>query len=400
MKVTHSNTGQTGACADETGLPRGLPAWVYSDQRFHLLEMQRVLLPSWQIVCHESDVPEPGDYQLLDFLSRPIIVIRGEDGRLNALYNVCRHRAARLLDGDGPGGRGRCERGRIVCPYHAWSYELDGRLAAVPRAEAYPGLRRENLSLARPEMEVWQGFVFVRCVPGGPTVAQMMAPWEETLAAYRLPEMRALGRVTLRPRDVNWKTVIENYADGLHIPIAHRGLAGLAGGSYRLEAGEDVMHMSADVSARIAAGPSGRAYCEILPEHEHLPAELRRRWNYYLLWPNLAFDVYPEQMDFMQMIPLGPGRTMIREVPYGLPDDRREARAARYLNWRVNRVVNAEDQVLIERVQAGMDSGVFEPGPLSEDEVCLRAMADRLRATIPAANHPVPPWGTTADGSR
>jgi phenylpropionate dioxygenase-like ring-hydroxylating dioxygenase large terminal subunit len=385
----------TTSAGDEGGhrhpLPHGLPAWVYRDERFYRLEAQRVLLPAWQVVCHVNDIPDPGDYRLLDFLARPIVVIRGESGRVNAFYNVCRHRAARLLDGDAGGG-GRCERGRIVCPYHAWSYDLDGRLTAMPRAGAYPGLKREEYGLTGPELEIWQGFVFVRCLPGGPSVAEMMAPWAETLDHYRLPELRALGRVTLRPRAVNWKTVVENYADGLHIAVAHRGLAGLAGDSYRLEAGTHVMHMSADVAARAAAGASGRAYCEVLPEQPHLPAALQRRWNYYLLWPNLAFDVYPEQIDFMQMIPLGPGRTLIREIPYGLADGRRETRAARYLNWRVNRVVNAEDRELIERVQSGMDSGVFEPGPLSEDEVCLRALADRLRQTIPEACHPRPPW--------
>ncbi len=152
--------------------------------------------------------------------------------------------------------------------------------------------------------------------------------------------------------------------------------------------------MRADVEARAAAGPSGRAYCDVLPVQPHLPESLQRRWQYFLLWPNLAFDVYPEQIDFMQMIPVGPGRTLIREVPYGLPDDRRETRVARYLNWRVNRAVNAEDRDLIERVQAGMDSGVFEPGPLSEDEVCLRALADRLRDAIPEARADRPPWPT------
>jgi len=397
MDALQPTTDGEPEATDDGPLPRGLPAWVYRDERFFRLEMQRVLLPAWQVVCHVNDIPTPGDYRLLDFLTRPIVVIRGAEGRINAFYNVCRHRAARLLDARDPGGGGRCERGRIVCPYHAWSYDLDGRLIAMPRAGAYPGIRREDYGLVGPELEIWEGFVFVRCLPGGPGVAEMMAPWADTLAHYRLGELTALGRVTLRERAVNWKTVVENYADGLHIAVAHRGLAGLAGDSYRLEAGAHVMHMSADVAARAAAGLSGRAYCELLPELSHLPRSLRRRWNYYLLWPNLAFDVYPEQIDFMQMIPLGPGRTLIREIPYGLPDPRRETRAARYLNWRVNRVVNAEDRDLIERVQAGMDSGVYEPGPLSEDEVCLRAMAGRLRAAIPEARRPRPPWGAPAE---
>lgn len=398
MDSNSPTSGQPIVDPDARTMPRGLPAWVYSDHHFFELEKHRVLLKSWQIVCHVSDIPNTGDYQLLDFMGRPVFVIRDEDGAIRAHYNVCRHRAARLLDGDRSSGRGHCERGRITCPYHGWTYKLSGELAGVPRASAYPGLARERWRLHRPELEIWHGFIFVRCEGDGPSVAEMMAPWEDTIAAYRFAEMRALGRLTLRPRDVNWKTVVENYADGLHIPVAHRGLAGLAGDSYSLEAGDHVMRMSADVRARGTPGWSHDAYCEVLPEQAHLPAALQLRWNYFLLWPNVAFDVYPEQVDFMQMIPLAPGRTLIREIPYGLPAADRRTCVARYLNWRINRIVNEEDRDLIERVQAGMDSGVFRPGPLSEDEVCLRAMAERIRDVLPEARAETPPWQVPAHG--
>jgi phenylpropionate dioxygenase-like ring-hydroxylating dioxygenase large terminal subunit len=262
----------------------------------------------------------------------------------------------------------------------------------VPSRDSYGDLDAADWSLRSPELEIWEGFIFVRCRAGGPSVAEMMAPWQELLAAYRFPQMRALGRVTERPRPVNWKTVVDNYSDGLHIRLAHRGLTALTGDSYRLEAQRDVMHMTAEVDQRGAGPWSCRAYCRVLPQSDYLPGELSRRWNYFLLWPNLAFDIYPDQIDFMQMIPVGPGQTLIREIPYGHADDRREMRLARYLNWRINRVVNAEDRDLIERVQAGMDSGVFGAGPLSRDEVCLRALADRVRDAIPEAASPSPPW--------
>jgi len=394
-----NSVGNAGnASGAVNGPDLGLPGWVYSDPRFYQREVEQVLLPSWQVVCHLSDIPQPGDYWRLDFLGRPIFVVRGDDGEVRAFYNVCRHRAARLVDGeqnnarDGSGdGSGHCQRGRITCPYHGWTYDLRGRLVGMPRAGAYPGLERGDWSLKSPQLEIWQGFVFVRCAGDGPGVAEMMAPWADLLAAYRMPEMRALGRLTLRPREVNWKTVVENYADGLHIDVVHRGLSALGGSSYRLQAGEYVMHMSADLDQERASG-SGRLYCQVLPDASGLPPNQRRRWNYFLLWPNLAFDLYPDQIDFMQMIPLGPGRTLIREIPYGLEDDRREMRLARYLNWRINRQVNREDTGLIERVQAGMDSGVFTQGPLSEDEVCLRALAERLRSSLPEARLASPPW--------
>jgi carnitine monooxygenase subunit len=103
-----------------------LPAWVYSDPEFFSVEMKRVMRPSWQVVCHISDVPNIGDYHTFDFLGESLLVVRGEDQKIRAMANVCRHRGSRLVDG--PSG---CAR-KLVCPYHAWSYELDGRLTGVP----------------------------------------------------------------------------------------------------------------------------------------------------------------------------------------------------------------------------------------------------------------------------
>ena len=108
-------------------------------------------------------------------------------------------------------------------------------------------------------------------------------------------------------------------------------------------------------------------------------------WTYWRLWPSLMFDVYPDQIDFMQFIPIDATRCILRDGAYALPDDRREMRLARYLNQRVNREVNAEDQGLIERVQAGMGSSSFSAGPLGRNEICLRDFAERMRETIPVA---------------
>jgi phenylpropionate dioxygenase-like ring-hydroxylating dioxygenase large terminal subunit len=114
-----------------------------------------------------------------------------------------------------------------------------------------------------------------------------------------------------------------------------------------------------------------------------LPEERQKQWNYFKLWPNIAFDVYPDQIDFMQMFPISPTETLIREIAYVHPDERREMRAARYLNWRINRRVSLEDKALIERVQAGMGSRSYSPGPLGRTEVGLRSFAHRMRELIP-----------------
>ncbi|MBV8685074.1 MAG: aromatic ring-hydroxylating dioxygenase subunit alpha [Alphaproteobacteria bacterium] len=374
------------APAPETEL--SLPGWIYRDPEFFAVEMERVIRPAWQVVCHAGDLPRPGDWRTLDYLGESVIVVRGEDGEPRAFHNVCRHRASRLV----AGGSG-CAR-RLTCPYHAWTYALDGRLVGVPRKGDYPGLAPARLGLVPVELESWHGFLFVRLEGGGPSVAEMMAPFAHEVAPYRFADLRAIGRVTLRPRAVNWKNVADNYSDGLHIAVAHPGLTRLFGRGYRIEAEAHVDRMSGDLVERPSTQLSERAYQAFLPEAGHLPPALRRRWLYFKLWPNVAFDLYPDQVDFMQFLPVSPTETLIREISYALPDERREMKAARYLNWRINRQVNAEDTALVEGVQAGMASRSYAHGPLGESEVCLKRFAAKLRRLIPEANlHQPPPPG-------
>jgi phenylpropionate dioxygenase-like ring-hydroxylating dioxygenase large terminal subunit len=132
---------------------------------------------------------------------------------------------------------------------------------------------------------------------------------------------------------------------------------------------------------------------------EHLPETHQRKWLYYKLFPNVAFDIYPDQVDFMQFLPVSATETVIREISYAIPDGRREMKAARYLNWRINRRVNAEDTELITRVQLGMQSPAYVPGPLGTSEVCLRSFAKKLRRLIPEARLERPPpagWSARA----
>src|SRR5437016_3546898 len=307
MKPSHLQSVEPAAPADTDGV--SLPAWIYRDAEFFEREQQAIFRNSWQLVCHLSDVPRPGDFHTFEFYGESVLVLRAEDGAVRAFHNVCRHRAARLLDGP----RGHCG-GRITCPYHAWTYALDGRLIGVPQRDSFPGLDRARHGLVPLEHELFMGFVFVRFAPGLPSVREMAAPYAHELAPYR-PE-------------------------------------------------------------------------EQLPQ---LPPERQRLWTYFKLWPNLAFDIYPDQIDFMQFLPVSPTETLIREIAYAHPDARREMRAARYLNWRINRRVSLEDKALIERVQAGMASSSYTCGPLSEGEVCLRSFARRMRELIPESVLPRAP---------
>ena len=356
----------------------GLPAWIYRDADFFDLEKRSIFRTSWQLVCHNNDMPQPGDYHCFDLLGESIVAVRDREGAVRCFHNVCRHRASRLLDGP----KGRCP-GRITCPYHAWTYSLEGRLIGVPHRESFRSFDPEQHGLVRIEHEIFMGFIFVRLEPGLPSVREMAAPYVDELAAYRMEELIPQGRVTLRPRAVNWKNVADNYSDGMHIPVAHPGLTRLFGQSYGIEAQPWMDKMWGRLRDEPSRAWSERLYQQLLPPVPGLPAERQRLWTYFKLWPNVAFDIYPDQIDFMQFIPLSPTETMIREIAYVHPDPRREMRAARYLNWRINRKVNIEDKALIERVQSGMGSSSYTVGPLSDAEVCLRSFARRMRAMIP-----------------
>ena len=367
-----------------------LPGWCYDDPEFFRLECERVFRPSWQVVCHVNDIPAVGDYHTLEYIGESVVAVRGRDMAVRAFTNVCRHRGARIVDG--PSG---CVR-QLVCPYHAWAYDLEGQLTGVPLKGNYPALDQSKLGLVPVTCEIWHGFVFVRLQDdGGPSVAAMMAPYAQEVEPYRFAELEAFGRVTLRPRRVNWKNVGDNYSDGLHIAVAHPGLKRLMGDGYGVEASAHVDKMWGPIVARPSANLSERAYQALLPDVAHLPAERKRLWTYFKLWPNVAFDIYPDQVDFMQWLPVSPTETLIREIAYALPDDRREMKAARYLNWRINRQVNAEDTWLINRVQDGMASRSFSVGPLAESEVALRNFCRHIRDLIPEARQhqrPGPGW--------
>ena len=362
-----------------------LPGWLYHDPEFFEAEKRAFLRAAPQVVCHAMEIAEPGEWRSIDYLGESVIVIRGDDGEVRAFANVCRHRGSRLVD-----GTGGCAK-VLTCPYHAWSYGRDGRLAGVPHRSEYPGLDPADYALFPVALEDWHGFLFVRLEPGAPSVAEMMAPYEDEIAPYRFEELRAIGRVTLRPRPLNWKTIADNYSDHLHIPVGHPGLTRLFGRNYRIEAKAWVDRMEGDLVEKDSSNPSERAYQKYLPEAGHLPPSHRRKWLYYKLFPNVAFDIYPDQVDFMQFLPVSSTETVIREISYALPDERREMKAARYLNWRINRRVNAEDTELIARVQSGMRSPSYVAGPLGTSEVCLRSFAKKLRSMIPEARLQRPP---------
>ncbi|MGH8244150.1 MAG: SRPBCC family protein, partial [Steroidobacteraceae bacterium] len=369
------------ATVADPAIKLALPGWSYHSAEFHALEREHLFLPSWQIVGHASELPEPGDYLTFEFFGRRGFVLRGTDGVVRAFHNVCAHRAHAVVSGD----RGRCAK-HLTCMYHGWTYHLDGRNRSVSAPDTFPKFDRSQFGLKPIELESFMGFLFVRFVSGRPSVAEQMAPHAAELAHYRIEGMVPLDEPWTRELAIDWKNLVENYVEDYHFPMGHPGLSALMEARYDREFFPGgTMRLSHRMREKPLRSWSAQGYAKFLPVIEHLPEDMRRRWTYLGLFPNVYFDVYPEWMDYFHVLPLGPGRTLIRCRSFGYRDDRREMKAARFFCSRLNSRVQMEDEILTSSVQRGLESGAYTQGILSSKEVVLASFQDWIRARIPVA---------------
>jgi phenylpropionate dioxygenase-like ring-hydroxylating dioxygenase large terminal subunit len=359
----------------------GLPTWTYTSEEMLDLEYERLILPSWQFACHVSQVKEPGAFATLDLMRDSIIVIRDREGELHAFRNVCRHRGTRLLE-----GQGQC-RSAIVCPYHGWTYALDGQLRTVAAPRSFPGIEIERLGLHPVEMEVFHGLIFVRVIGGGPSLADMWGDNGDLLNPYDIEAMEPAGEITTETWDCNWKVAVENNLENYHIPLGHPGYDRLLDNDLMdFSNANGVSGSRSILKEEPSSNPTERLYQRLAPEVlTDLPEKTRRTWLFFAMLPNTGVDVYPDCMDVFQILPRTTTTCTMRYPVYAPADQRREARILRYLNTRINRQVSAEDKTLSERVQRGITTYGYEPGPLSKIEAGLRSFHDSIRQAIPEA---------------
>jgi phenylpropionate dioxygenase-like ring-hydroxylating dioxygenase large terminal subunit len=369
-------------------LARALPAWAYNHPEMTRLEYERILEPSWQIVCHVNSIPAPGDVITLDLGPDSVLAIRNSQGVIQAFHNVCRHRGARLLE-----GTGNCP-GAITCPYHGWSYRLNGELLGMPVRESFPGLDRAQHGLKPVRMAIQFGFVFVSLTGNPPPLETLWGSFLDDFTPHQFETLQPLGPLYVEHWDVDWKIAMDNYLESYHVPIGHPGLFRMFTPDY-----DDMTNLPTGVTRgiswlrdRLSAKWSERMYQQMIGQvTQHLPEPHRKRWSFYSMLPNLGVDVFPELMDFFQVLPRGPGKCTIRGGSFARPDARREMRVVRYLSARINRQVQREDEFLCKRVQLGLASSSYEPGPLSTLENCMLEFHDLLRARIPEVRQPSAP---------
>jgi phenylpropionate dioxygenase-like ring-hydroxylating dioxygenase large terminal subunit len=370
-----------------TAIPRladhrrgGLPPWTYFSADLLEVEKEALFRNHWQLACHVSDVAGPGDWLSFDIVGERALIMRGRDGAVRAFHNVCRHRGSRVAAGE----RGSCK-SALVCPFHGWSYNLDGTLRAVPQAKTFPKLDPVEHGLTALEHEIWNGFVFVRFKPGPqPSVATLMAPFAAELDGFGMADYVGMTGISNDHLPVNWKAVRDVDNEGYHVPVAHPALHELYGRAYR-DGGlvDGVARSEGRITGNAPGYWSVRNYLKHRPQNADLPAESRNSWIYFGLFPNLVIMVYPEVIGFYQEIPVAVDKTIQRLAYYQPGGGTRAEKAARYLALRIDRMTGAEDVELIKWSWESMQSSGFKGLILSDLEAGVRDWHDKYREMVP-----------------
>ncbi|SCK05247.1 Ring hydroxylating alpha subunit (catalytic domain) [Streptomyces sp. SceaMP-e96] len=203
---------------------QALPARYYTDPAAAAAETRHLFAKSWQLVCHESDLPGPGARLAATLADREVLVVRTENGTLAGHLNVCRHRGTRLVSAPEASGKA------IRCPYHGWTYKLDGRLVGAPEARQIPCLDKPALGLFPVRVESFLGFVFANLDPDAVPLAEQCAGLAEAVGHYAGTDLVPVGRSRIHDlagaevQHANWKVAVDNYLEGYHVPVAHPGL--------------------------------------------------------------------------------------------------------------------------------------------------------------------------------
>lgn len=328
--------------------PATAPSLWYRDPAYWPIEQKQIFSQSWLFAAHVSDVREPNAWRAETLAGYPVVLVRDGEGVLRGFHNVCRHRAGPLTSGDA----GVCA-GELRCHYHGWRYALDGRLKNAREFGAADGFDPRAYSLFPVRIEVWRGLIFVALSDGAPNFAEWIAPLDKRLGDTDWSD----HVVSLRRRHelgCNWKTYVENYLEGYHVPEVHPGLDAEV------------------VASQYTAEMDGQVAIHSVPTRDP-NAVYDGLWAW--LWPNLGVNVYTQGLMLERMAPAGPERTVLEYVYLNPPGE-----AVAEATLAMSDAVTAEDRWIVERVQQNLNAGVYEAGRLSpRHEVCVAAFQAMIR---------------------
>jgi len=334
-----------------TKVDLGLPGYCYFDAEVFGREMRTLWRSTWQFVGRESDLANSGDYLTYVVGDQPIFVVRTANGELQAMHNVCPHRGARLLD-----GQGNCA--VVQCPYHAWTYDLEGELLGVPQQKRFPGLDKRTVHLLAARVDSWGGFIFVNPQPEGESLSSYLAGFTDYLKQYdqSWEKLQEVARWSYEEA-INWKFIVENYAEDYHFSTAHPESLGFF----------DFQGIRTTTTGR---------HCQIyVPYTADKPHQEYQGWGWEsnsasyqgYIFPNLMINTAKDHVSVFRLFPLSPVSTRLEVLIYQTPQ---QSEASPY-DVNVSRLnfdqVMEEDFAVCRLLQANVHSWAYRVTQLAEE---------------------------------
>ena len=338
-----------------------LPNSAYTSEAYYKLEQQRVFRRTWVFALFAHQLKNTGDMVPVEIAGQPLVIVLDENDEIRAFHNVCRHRGAKLVKEP----LSKCR--QFTCPNHAWSYSLKGGLIGRPhffggdqhdinRADSH----RADLVPVR--CEVWHDWVFVNIDGEAPDIATYLEPIENRIKDYDFGQLEYSDKLEFEIR-ANWKLAIENFIEPYHVFSCHPWLNSFVSMAERSAPTFDRHILTCGYEFQKTDPARG----EGLPYFPNLSDPLKKRGDWYVLFPNFAFEIFPDQVDVFISIPVSAGECRETIALYfngkeSLKEEYKEARQTVIDNWHD---LNQEDMGVIERMQAGRSSEGFDGGVLS-----------------------------------
>lgn len=370
-----------------------LPPWCYTSPAFYQAEVEHIFLKTWNFLGREDRIPNPGDYFALDFVGVPLVVVRGHDGVVRAFANTCRHRGTRIAKGEG-----NCR--IFTCPYHAWAYELDGRLRGAVGMEECRNFKREDYGLLPIRLESWGGFIFVNFDPEAESLEEYLGDFTEQFASYHCEDL-----VTTRRQEYqlscNWKFYIENAMEEYHVPQVHRVSIG------RLNRAHGILETNGNWDAIREKHEGTRALLEedqdkAFPPITTLEGPLAEGTHFVCLYPATMLGMTKDCVWWLEQHPMGPDQVRLT-VGSCFPketierDDFEERVRYYYKRWDQS---IGEDNDISEIQQAGINSPFARPGRLSPMEPLVHSIAKWVLGRVLGSSGPAAPGSRPGPASK
>lgn len=335
-----------------------MPKNVYTSEEFHQQELDHIFSQDWFCAGRASELSKPGDYLTLELAGQPIMVIRDKDNALRAQSNVCLHRMSTLLQGDG-------NTKSIVCPYHAWTYNLDGSLRGAPAMGKNDAFCKDTLKLPQVRCEEWLGWIMISLNPDAAPVARQLSDIDEMIGDYDLSSyVQTFSENYVW--DTNWKVLAENFMESYHLPVCHSGTIGWSVDLDKMDCPQSPATFNYHTILKDPEFKLSVAH----PDNTCLVGE--RRLTTYLLsiYPSLMITLTPGYFWYLILHPQGPGKVRILYGGGMSPDFVGDPESEQMLAQTRALLddVNDEDKICTEKVYKGLCSGLSTPGPLSHLE--------------------------------